>query len=109
MRKLKHHYLKIALCLLVVGGLYYGVAGAEPLGTTFAHHGSGEPLELTIDSYSIYNGEYQADLSWELKDLVPGVDRFFNFPDVKPGDTGQHRLGLHVDGSPAYACLYFMN
>ncbi|MDA8596843.1 hypothetical protein N9L26_00720 [Candidatus Pacebacteria bacterium] len=79
------------------------------VGTTFANSSSGDGLELTIDSRSIYNGEVQPQLSWELKDLVPGVDRFFDFADIKPGDTGTQSISIHVDNHPAYVCMDFSN
>lgn len=89
------------LAVLVVGFLFV----RQPIGITFANGG----LFLTIDSYSIYNGVYQEALSWNLKNLVPGVDKFFNFNDIKPGDSGEHTISLHVDGSDAYVCLDFTN
>lgn len=105
MRSIRSQLIKILLILGVVvfvGGL---VAFANPVGSTFANHNAGG-LQLTIDSYSIYNGQYQDDLSWELKDLVPGVDKFFNFGDIKPGDTGFHTISIHPDHD-AYVCLDF--
>jgi hypothetical protein len=78
-------------------------------GTTFAT-GSGQAgLEMKIDSESTYNGVSQPALSWELKDLVPGVDKFFNFDDVKPGDVGENTVSIHIDKNPAYVCLDFVN
>lgn len=105
----RHHLIKISLIaglVLLVGALLvYG----QPVGTTFANSSGNGGLQLTIDSYSIYNGEFRDDLSWELKDLVPGVDRFFNFGDIKPGDTGTNVISIHVDDNPAYVCLDFTN
>ena len=88
--------------VLLVGALVL----SRPIGTTFAN---GTGLQLTIDSYSIYNGEYQPHLSWGLKDLVPGVDKFFDFDDIKPGDTGTNVISIHVEESPAYVCMDFTN
>lgn len=42
--------------------------------------------------------------SWELKDLVPGVDHFFNFTDVKPGDYGEDTISIHVGSNDAWMC-----
>ena len=102
--------VRITLILGVVAFLLYvlvlkGLVG----GATFAT-GSGQGgLEMKIDSKVIYNGVYQPALSWALKDLVPGVDRFFNFPDVKPGDTGTSTISIHIKKNPAYVCLDFVN
>ncbi|USN87798.1 MAG: hypothetical protein H6779_05380 [Candidatus Nomurabacteria bacterium] len=71
--------------------------------------GHGKGLELTIDSRAVYNGVLQPALTWDLKHLVPGVDHFFDFDDVKPGDMGEHTISLHVKKSAAYACLDFQN
>jgi len=43
------------------------------------------------------------DGSWELTDL--GVQKFFNFGDVKPGDSGENTISLHVDNNDAWACV----
>jgi hypothetical protein len=100
--------VRIALIVSVVALLVYalGVRGAG--GFTFATTGSGQAgLELTIDSEASYNGVEQPALSWELKDLVPGVDKFWNFDDIKPGDVGENTISIHVDKNPAYVCLDF--
>jgi len=104
----RRQFIKISLVavfVLLVGVL---VMLSKPVGITFANHSGAEGLELTIDSHTIYNGEFQAGLSWSLKNLVPGVDRFFNFSDVKPGDTGLNTISIHVDND-AYVCLDFTN
>ena len=41
--------------------------------------------------------------TWEPKNL--GAETFFNFPDVKPGDSGENTISLHVDSNDAYACV----
>jgi hypothetical protein len=51
----------------------------------------------------------QPTLTWNAKNLVPGVDHFFNFNDVKPGDMGQNTISLHVKKSSAFVCLDFNN
>ena len=87
------------------------VAEGANTGYTFAT-GSGQGqkgLELTIDSRAVYNGVLQPALTWDLKNLVPGVDHFFNFDDVKPGDMGEHTISLHVKKNNAYVCLDFNN
>lgn len=44
------------------------------------------------------------DGTWSLTDLQDGVQKFFNFTDVKPGDSGEDTLSLHIDSNPAWAC-----
>lgn len=41
---------------------------------------------------------------WSEKDLVEG-DLFWNFDDVKPGDSGKNGISLHVYDNDAYACM----
>ncbi len=47
--------------------------------------------------------------TWTLKDLAPTVDKFFNFPDVKPGDNGENTVSLHIDNNDAWACVDITN
>lgn len=100
---------KIVLMTGLVVVLGFVLLGDGVVGTTFANTDDNTGLELTIDSQSVYNGVLQEHLSWELKDLVPGVDRFFNFEDVKPGDTGTELISIHIDKHPAYVCMDFEN
>ncbi|MEK7660281.1 MAG: hypothetical protein AAB343_03705 [Patescibacteria group bacterium] len=65
-------------------------------------------LDLKVDSSAFYNGLPMPNLSWELKDLLPHVDKFFNFSDIKPGDSGRTIMSLHVN-KDAWLCLDFMN
>lgn len=44
-----------------------------------------------------------------MKDLVPTVDKFFNFGDVKPGDSGSNSISLHVFNNDAYVCATVAN
>ncbi len=94
------------VCLLAYVFVVQGVSGF-----TFATNtGTGQPpLELTIDARTHYNGKLQPQLTWDLKNLVPGVDRFWNFDDVKPGDTGTSSISLHIKNGPAFVCLDFYN
>ena len=88
-------------------------------------------IDLRIDSEQHYNGnvcidvnddpeidDYQwsgnaaypvpgtaCDGSWELTDLVPGVHKFFNFADIKPGDEGENTISIHLDTNPAWMCV----
>ncbi len=38
--------------------------------------------------------------SWDAKDL--NGDRFFDFADIKPGDSGENTISVHVDNNDAY-------
>jgi predicted ribosomally synthesized peptide with SipW-like signal peptide len=44
---------------------------------------------------------------WNAKDLTN--EKFFNFSDVKPQDTGSNLISLHVDSNEAYMCLRVTN
>ena len=41
--------------------------------------------------------------TWTETDLVPGVHKFFNFSDIKPGDRGEDTVSLHVIDNDAWA------
>ncbi|OHA88893.1 MAG: hypothetical protein A3B03_00840 [Candidatus Zambryskibacteria bacterium RIFCSPLOWO2_01_FULL_42_41] len=87
---------------LVVSALY--AREAEP-GITFATYG----IDLKIDSEASYNGLPVPSGTWDLKNLVPGSDHFFNFDDIKPGDYGENTISMHVKKSDAWLCLDFKN
>lgn len=91
-------------------GLYY-VRAQEP-GFTYAGHTSGGgSIDLRIDSQASYRGAPWSSGTWALKNLVPGVDKFFNFGDIKPGDWGENTISLHNKGGkdPLWVCLTFYN
>ena len=73
-------------------------------GITFATYG----INLTVDSEATYNGAFVPSATWSLKDLIPGVDKFFNFDDIKPGDQGENTISLHLDTN-GWLCLDFLN
>ena len=87
---------------LLVSALY--ARGIEP-GITFATYG----IDLKIDSEATYNGFPVPSGTWVLKNLVPGVDKFWNFDDVKPGDYGENTISMHVKNTDAWLCLDFKN
>jgi len=62
-------------------------------------------IDLKIDSKATYNGQQVGAATWELKDLVPTADKFFNFSDVKPGDKGENTISLHVTNNDAWGCV----
>jgi predicted ribosomally synthesized peptide with SipW-like signal peptide len=47
--------------------------------------------------------------TWLPKDLGAGIDKFFSFTDVKPGDSGENTVSLHIDNNPAWACVDIKN
>lgn len=78
---------------------------AQPGGYTFA---LGSSFNLRIDSTASYNGVPQPASTWALKNLVAGSDKFFNLTDVKPGDSGEATISIHVN-KDAWICLDFEN
>lgn len=92
------------IVMFMAGSLALGGTGAffsdieASLGNTFAA-GS---IDLKIDNTSYYNGVFNQDTSWELRDLT--VEKFFNFLDLKPGDFGEDTISIHVDTNDAYIC-----
>ena len=97
-------------------------------GNTFTAGG----LELLVDSESHYNGMVCTDMgegvdpryqwqvgasgivadfpaeysecngTWAEADLVEGVHKFFYFDDLKPGDSGEDTISLHVYDNDAW-------
>ncbi len=85
-------------------GMAVYARGIQP-GVTFATYG----IDLKIDSEATYNGVPVPSGTWALKDLVPGVDKFWNFDDIKPGDYGENTISMHVKKADAWLCLDFNN
>jgi predicted ribosomally synthesized peptide with SipW-like signal peptide len=44
---------------------------------------------------------------WEATDLEN--ETFFNFSDIKPQDTGENVISLHVESNDAFACMNVVN
>ena len=101
---MKKILLSSALILFVGGALALGGTGAFfsdtelSSGNTF----TAGAIDLKIDNHSYYNGVLNATTTWALRDLT--VEKFFDFPDLKPGDTGEDTISLHVDTNDAYLC-----
>lgn len=66
-------------------------------------------IDLKIDSKGTYNGQPVTSATWQLKDLVPTSDKFFNFGDIKPGDTGENSISIHVINNDAWVCAAVTN
>lgn len=107
---MKNPFITLAgrfIFLAGIAGLFAFAISArntEP-GITFATQG----IDLKIDSEASYNGFPVPSGTWDLKNLVPGVDKFFNFGDIKPGDFGENTISMHVGKSDAWLCLDFKN
>lgn len=102
--------MRIILIVSIVALLVYAfLVRGQVGGSTFATNTGQAQLELKIDSTTFYNGVLQPKLTWALKNLVPGVDKFWNFDDVKPGDTGTTSISIHIAQGPAFVCLDFYN
>ena len=91
----------IAVSLVATTAFY--VRSGEP-GITFAPGN----FNLKIDSEATYNGNFYPSGTWALKNLVPGVDKFWNFDDIKPGDYGENTISFHAD-TKTWICLDFIN
>lgn len=90
--------------------VFAGTAAAFVPGDTVATGSfTSTKLDLKIDSKAWYNGVSVPSATWALKDLTPGVDKFFNLDDVKPGDFGCNVISIHAKKSDAYACIDFKN
>jgi len=96
--------MAVVFILLAVVGLAALMRG-EVAGYTFAMQNG---FNLRIDSHATYNGVVQPGSTWELKNLVPGVDKFFNLTNLLPGDRGETTISFHVNKN-AWICLDFEN
>src|SRR3990167_1299986 len=103
---------KIAARTLLLAGVFVlavaaaSVRGGMP-GITFALENE---LNLTIDSRAFYNGLLVPGSTWALKDLVPGIDKFFNFDNILPKDSGKATISMHLESrDSSWMCLNFNN
>lgn len=113
--------LGLATFFAIGGSIAYFSDAETSTGNTF----KAGKLNLKIDNTCNYNGkecvynenaqkyfwegtEEQCYCSWNEKDLSEN-DIFFNFPDIKPGDTGEDTISLHVDNNDAWICAEFAN
>ncbi len=90
-----------AVAAVVIGGTSAFFSDTETsMGNTF----TAGAIDLKVDSTATYNGVSVAAATWAEKDLVPTADKFFNFGDVKPGDSGENTISLHVINNDAWVC-----
>ena len=97
-----------AVILAMLGLVALAALAHENTGTTLGTFSTGG-IDLKIDSKSWYNGKLVPSANWAMKDLSPTADKFFNFPDIKPGDFGCEVVSLHVQKGEAWLCLDFKN
>lgn len=91
--------------LLVGATLAFFTDSETSTGNTF----TAQSLDLKVDSECHYfqNGQEVGEGcvgfgNWQEKDLELGVDTFFNFTDIKPGDWGENTISLHVVSNDAW-------
>ena len=106
--------------IVFVAALSLGATGAffsdseTSTGNTFT--AGNIDLQIDNESYAVDNTianfispvgrlVFSTTTSWTLKDLVPGVDHFFNFSDLKPGDLGEDTISIHVGSNNAWMCV----
>lgn len=99
---------RIAVILVVLSAALLAAYVSETTGSTFGHFTAGG-IDLKIDSKSWYNGKTVPSATWAMKNLTPTADKFFNFPDIKPGDFGCEVISMHVQKGEAWLCLDFKN
>lgn len=128
------HRILLTLAVVVfAGGLVAGGTGAffSDTETSNGNVFAAGALDLKVDSTAHYAGlvctnglwvvEDQVvgttrpdlvgkacDGTWALSDLGP-TNQFFDLSDLKPGDSGENTISLHVDNNPAYACAIIDN
>ncbi len=91
-----------AVAAIVVGGTIAYFSDTETsTGNTFT--AGSIDLKIDFDGYfnKVADGNPNAG-SWNEKDLVAGTDKFFNFTDLKPGDSGEGTISLHVYDNDAW-------
>ena len=115
--------------VVFVAAIVAGATGAffSDTETSTANTFTAGAIDLTVDSQQHYNNaicvnglwaleagqtaqvdQYPVigticDGTWSLTDL--GAQKFFNFADVKPGDSGENTVSLHINNNPAWACV----
>ena len=101
---------KLLRVLLVAGVFALAISAlfnGRNTGITFALE---DGIDLTIGSSAFYNGVPVPSSTWELKDLVPGVDKFFDLAGILPGDFGRAAISAHIEGrETAWMCLDFLS
>lgn len=107
--------LIVAVVALAIGATYSYFSDTE---TSTGNKFVAGKFNLQIDNTCHYNGKVCTGGVWEgttepclctwaAKDLTNEL--FFDFPDVKPGDTGEDTISLHIDDNDAWICAELLN
>ena len=83
--------IAIVAAIAIGGTVAYFSDTETSTGNTFTAGSIDLKIDLTRDGTRIF----------DLKDLVAGTDKFFNYVDVKPGDKGEMTVSLHVYSNDA--------
>ena len=121
-----------AVSAVVIGGTTAFFSDTETsTGNTF----TAGAIDLKVDSQQHYNNAICVNGLWALEtgasatvpqypvigsacggtwgQVQPGVDitseKFFSFGDIKPGDSGENTISLHVINNDAYVCATVAN
>ena len=98
-----------ALDLLVDSESHYNGMVCENTGTEEVPVYTWQPEDGFDPEEDHYPAEDSScDGTWTLTDLGPSM-RFFNLSDLKPGDSGENTISLHVEDNPAYVCAVVDN
>ena len=114
-RKILYSLISLGIFTLLIGGAIAYFTDTE---TSTGNKFVAGKLNLQIDNTCNYNGKVCANgywgdtqeacsCTWSAKDLTNEL--FFNFLDVKPGDTGEDTVSIHVDDNPAWICAELYN
>lgn len=97
--------LSLMLITITGGALAFGATKAffSDTETSTANVFTAGAIDLKVDNESYYNGVFNEETSWDLKDLTES-EKFFDFDDLKPGDYGEDTISLHVNTNDAYLC-----
>jgi predicted ribosomally synthesized peptide with SipW-like signal peptide len=99
-----------AAAAIVVGATTAFFSDTESsVGNTF----TAGSIDLKVDNECHWSGgatcpwhDVQGQLAnWTENDLQTGVHKFFNFADIKPGDSGEDTISLHVINNDAWGRL----
>lgn len=119
---------KIIISLAIIAVVAVAVVGGTVAFFTDTETSTGNTftagtIDLKVDNTCHYNGKvcvaatgggyvWQGTLepctcTWTLTDLTNQL--FFNFADVKPGDSGEDTVSLHVDSNDSWVCAEIKN
>lgn len=69
-----------------------------------------DPNAVIKDTHLVSLLDQECMGSWTLADIgTVNQKAFFNYADLKPGDTGENTISLHMDNNDAYVCATIKN